>query len=172
MAGKPSVAAELLRRMQAAGIQPNVIAYTSLLSSYSATGDVEAAEAVLQEMEAVGCLPNSKSYTEVMSQLAAKGVACRVAARASWVGAARCWLGARCGSGICVPHVQVLHTGSLSLHSCSCIAAMLCGLQGGMKIANCTSTKWWQVGKAGRASKHSGATLFVSPPPSLCVSSC
>ena len=32
MAGKPSVAAEVLRRMRLAGVEPNVIAYTSLLS--------------------------------------------------------------------------------------------------------------------------------------------
>lgn len=32
VAGKPSVAAEVLRRMRLAGVEPNVIAYTSLLS--------------------------------------------------------------------------------------------------------------------------------------------
>ena len=83
VAGKPSVAAEVLRRMRSAGVQPNVIAYTSLLSSYGATGDVEGAEGVLREMAAAGCPPNQKSYTELMSQLADKG-AFRVGL--GWVG--------------------------------------------------------------------------------------
>jgi pentatricopeptide repeat protein len=73
VAGKPSVAAEMLKRMKTAGIPPNVIAYTSLVSSYGASGDVEGAKLVLQQMEAAGCPPNGKTYTELMAQLAAKG---------------------------------------------------------------------------------------------------
>lgn len=73
VAGKPSVASEVLRRMRGAGVEPNVIAYTSLLSSYGATGDVEGAARVVEEMAAAGCRPNAKTYTELMSQLAAKG---------------------------------------------------------------------------------------------------
>ena len=94
MAGKPSVAAEVLRRMQAAGVAANVIAYTSLLSSYGATGDVEAAVGVLQQMEAAGCRPNAKTYTELMTQLAAKG-GCRVRSKAGQCG----WLGAVAAGG-------------------------------------------------------------------------
>jgi pentatricopeptide repeat protein len=73
VAGKPSVAAEVVRRMAAEGHPPNVVSYTSLLSSYGATGDIQGAEAVFADMAAAGCKPNAKTYTELMSQLAAKG---------------------------------------------------------------------------------------------------
>lgn len=73
MAGKPSVAEELVRRMQAAGARPNVIVWTSLLCAYGATRDAGRAEAVLRQMAAAGCRPNGKTYTELMAQLAALG---------------------------------------------------------------------------------------------------
>lgn len=76
MAGKPSVAAELLERMRAAGCPPNVVAYTSLLSAYGAAGDAAAAEDVLRRMQAAGCPPNSRTYTELMSHLLALGGWC------------------------------------------------------------------------------------------------
>lgn len=73
VAGKPSVAEELLRRMQAAGLTPNVIVWTSLLSAYGATRDLGRAEGVLRQMAEAGCPPNGKTYTELMAQLAAQG---------------------------------------------------------------------------------------------------
>lgn len=54
MAGKPSVAAEVLRRMRLAGVEPNVIAYTSLLSRCGWGVDAAARHA-LQGQAAVAC---------------------------------------------------------------------------------------------------------------------
>ena len=52
--------------MAGSGVQPGVVAYTTLLNAYGAAADMSAAHQVLQDMQAAGIQPNSVTYTSLM----------------------------------------------------------------------------------------------------------
>ena len=56
----------VLDEAKAAGHQPNVVMYTTLINAYGRAGQLQAAIAVLDEMQAAGVSPNSMTYTSVM----------------------------------------------------------------------------------------------------------
>lgn len=53
--------------MEEAGLNPNVVTFTTLVNAYGQEGDVVGAERVLRRMEAAGVPPNIVTYNSVLT---------------------------------------------------------------------------------------------------------
>lgn len=63
------MALQVLSRMEAAGLVPNVVTYTTLMTAYSRSADVDGAESVLQRMKAANVKPNILSYNSLLTAM-------------------------------------------------------------------------------------------------------
>ena len=73
VAKKPLAARRAVDAMRAAGLVPDVVILTSLMSCYAAVGDVSRTRGVLEEMQGAGLKPNAKSFTVLIQLMGDQG---------------------------------------------------------------------------------------------------
>merc|ERR1711964_773187 len=72
-AGNMKRVEEILEMMKAAGVQPNVRTYTTIMKGHIARKDLEGAEGVLSSMEKDGVRPDTVAFNSLIHAFACKG---------------------------------------------------------------------------------------------------